>query len=158
MGLRLVRTPWSVLMNADITVSAGWLEELYANKDAAEKAGHKVGLVGHQARVEPGKFKWLVTKKGTPDIDYVTGHCYLLNMQALEEVSAARGTPGWYFNEQDPAQIQYKADVHMCYDLNALGWATIACFNNTVYHHHGGCQRSGWDPKKVKLADVNDLY
>jgi len=154
LGLRLVRTPWAVLLNADTILSKGWLDELYEVKRQAEEQNLKVGLVGHESRCGYDEMRW-VNKE---DTNYVTGHCYLLNMQAMEEMAAARGTPGWYFNEQDPEQIQYKADVHVCWDLRALGWATIGCYNNSVYHAHGGCGRSGWDPDKIKIEDVTDCY
>lgn len=44
-GLRLVRSPRAVAMNADVLVFPGWLDELYSVWDEASEKG-SVGLVG----------------------------------------------------------------------------------------------------------------
>src|SRR5262249_49347459 len=47
LGLRLVRSPWTVCLNVDVDLGPGWLEELYAVRDiAAAEIGTRVGLVG----------------------------------------------------------------------------------------------------------------
>lgn len=60
-----------------------------------------------------------------------------MNLRVLDELSAQRGTPGWYFNEIDPTQIHIASDRIMCWDLNNAGFTTIGCYHAQVGHHGG---------------------
>lgn len=132
LGLRMVRTPWCVMINADCVVDVGWLDELFAIKDELESQGKKVGLVGsQQSGEEPRRYHC------TQHPGYVTGHCYLLSMQALYEVSAARGMPGWYFDETAQRTIHIFSDNEICEKMNALGYETAVSFKAAIGHHGG---------------------
>jgi GT2 family glycosyltransferase len=62
LGLRLVRSPWAVLLNVDTVIGPGWLDELYAVRDEAESQGHRVGLVGSVFSAEEPR-RWFVSQK-----------------------------------------------------------------------------------------------
>jgi glycosyltransferase involved in cell wall biosynthesis len=155
LGLRMVRTPWACVLNTDTEYGPGWLDELLAVRDEAQAAmGRRVGLVG-SVRYEKTLPRWM----STAPADYVTGHCWLLSMDALYEVSANRGTPGIYLNEQERKQIHIHSDNYLCWDLNRLNWATIKAFHAEVFHHDG----KSWghalgEALAVQIEDVSDHY
>jgi glycosyltransferase involved in cell wall biosynthesis len=139
LGLRFARTPWVVTLNTDTEPDAGWLDELYAVRDDFEATqGRRVGLVGSE-HSPPEPRRWQETRfPSTPgDPGYVTGHCWLLNMQALCDVSAARGTPGIYLNEVDQSCIHIYSDNEICRMMNANNYATVRSFKSAVGHHGG---------------------
>jgi len=136
LGLRLVKTPYAVVLNCDVVVDAGWLDELYAVKDEVEANVGKVGLVGSQlSGEEPRRYE--VTVKGQGAQDYVTGHCWLMNMQAMWEASCAHGTPGWVLDETRADCIHIRSDVALSWELNHLGWQTVRSFKSWVGHIGG---------------------
>lgn len=151
-GLRLVKTEWCVLINSDVILNSGWLDELYACRDEFLRVcpERKVGLVGDQGQ-DPGR-RWVESVHPA----YVTGHLWLCNMAAFQHMSEARGTPGRYLNEVDPGCIHIASDRIGCWELNKLGYATIACFNVPCGHHGG----KSWDYRLdrvfgLKLSDVD---
>lgn len=152
-GLRLVRTPWAVLLNADTVVDEGWLDELYACRDEAAEVLHKpVGLVGSDMSQEEPR-RWV----DTPIPGYVTGHCWLVGMEPIFAASNARGMPGWYLDEQRQDAIHIKSDVYMCWDLQRLGYSTIRSHKAKVGHIGG----RSWghlvhEALSVRLDHVND--
>src|SRR5712675_1601341 len=101
LGLRLVRSPWAILLNVDTELGSGWLEELYSVRDEAQQQlGIHVGLVGSEMSMEEPRRWQNITSPTTPgNPGYVTAHCWLASMQALYEISADRGTPGIYLDE-----------------------------------------------------------
>lgn len=137
LGLRFVRTPWAVMLNADTVVDVGWLEELYAIRDEVTEecrmeGARGVGLVGVElSGEEPRRYH------RTSEPGYVTGHCWLVNMEALSEISAHRGTPGIYLDETQQKTIHIYSDNEACYAMNRLGWKTIVSFKAAVGHHGG---------------------
>lgn len=132
LGLRLVRTPRAVILNADTILGEGWLDELYAVWADAEAAGHRVGLVG-SALSDAELRRWI----GTREPGYVTAHCSLLSMQAITEASAQRGQPGIYLDETRQDAIHIRSDVFICYELNRLGYVTIQSHKSRVGHAGG---------------------
>lgn len=131
LGLRLVRTERAVVLNSDCDIGVGWLEELHSIFDEVTAQGIKVGLVGSTMTNEDDPRRYEQTQKP----NYVTGHCILLNMAAVGEIAASRGTPGWFFDETRQDSIHINSDRYICYDLNAIGYATIAGFKSWVGHH-----------------------
>ena len=133
LGLRLVRTPWCVELNSDVSLGVGWLEELYAVKDELEQnGGMRVGLVGSvYAANEPRRYH--VTRPP----DFVTGHCWLINMEAARQVSVTLGTPNDYLDETNAKSIHIFSDNHLCYQMNNLGWQTVMAFKSGVGHAAG---------------------
>ena len=150
LGLRLVRTPWAVELNSDCVLGEGWLEELYAVKDHFEGVGKKVGLVGsvysanHPLRFQCTKFP-----------DFVTGHCLLLNMQALQEVATTRNTPNVYLNESSPKTIHIFSDNEVCFDLNKLDYQTVMAFKSGVGHIAGKSWGHRLDRIPQRVEDVD---
>jgi hypothetical protein len=132
LGLRLVRTPWAVILNSDVVLGQGWLDELYDIKAIAEGDGHKVGLVGSMlSGEEPSRYRYMKHP------GYVTGHCVLLSMQAIYEASANRGTPGIYLDETTVKCIHIFSDNEICERLNKLDYETLYSYKSAVGHHGG---------------------
>jgi glycosyltransferase involved in cell wall biosynthesis len=153
LGLRMARTPYVAVVNCDTVYSQGWLEELYAVKDEVEANTGKVGLVGSiMSAEEPRRYMLSVGR------DYVTGHCWLLSMQALYEVSAARGTPGIYLDETNPGAIHIVSDVHLCWNLNQQGWQCVKAFKSNVGHIGGRTWGQQLHRIPGSLEAVNDKY
>lgn len=152
LGLSLVRTPYAAMLNCDVTVDTGWLEELYAVKDEVEAQG-RVGLVGsHYSGEEPRRYQ----VSNMPD--YVTGHGVLFNMEALRECASSRGTPGVFLDETQPRNIHIRSDVEICWDMNRLGWQCVKSFKSAIGHHGAKCwgQQLGRIPSSVDT--VNERY
>ena len=145
LGLRLVRTPKAVILNADTILGEGWLEELYGVWADAEAAGHRVGLVGSVLSAVELR-RWI----GTREPGYVTAHCQLVSMHAITEASEKRGQPGIYLDETRQDTIHIRSDVLRCWELNRLGWATIQSHKSSVGHAGG----KSWGHS---LPDINVL-
>jgi GT2 family glycosyltransferase len=136
LGFRMVRTPWCVECNSDVIFGAGWLEELYACRDDVEEKGKglgiKVGLVGSVHSPEDPR-RYIATNHP----DYVTGHCWLINMEAAEQVGISHGTPKDYLDETSAKTIHIFSDNFMCYEMNRLGWQTVKSHKSGVGHVAG---------------------
>lgn len=131
-GLRLVKTPKAVALNADTLPQAGWLDEMYAVWEEVEQQGMKVGLVGSTHSIEEPRRYHLTQNPG-----YVTGHCLLMSMRAINEASESRGSMGWYFDEVHQEAIHIHSDKYLSYELNKLGYQTIMSFKSAVAHLGG---------------------
>jgi len=133
LGLRLVRTPFVVLLNCDTVLDTGWLEELYAvREEVANLSQRHVGLVGSTLSTEEQRRYAICQHPG-----YVTAHCWLADMQALYEASASRGMPGIYLDETNPLMIHIRSDIEMSYKLMELGWQCVSSFKSLVGHLGG---------------------
>lgn len=153
LGLRLARTPWVVSLNCDAIVDTNWLDEMYAVKDEVEQSVGKVGLVG-SIYSPPEQRRYAISNNP----DYVTGHAWLLNMQALYEVSASRGTPGIYLDETQVRTIHIHSDVDICWDLNRLGYQCIKSFKSLVGHDGGKTWGHQLGRIPCSLDVVNERY
>jgi len=159
LGLRLVRTPDAIILNTDTVLGPGWLEELYDVKREAEATiGSHVGIVGSEFSAEEGRRWQHITSPTTPgNPGYVTGHCWLVSMQALFEISVERGMPGWYLDETRQENIHIRSDNDACYAMHRIGWATVRSFKSAVGHRGG----ASWGHNLgricgLTLAEVND--
>lgn len=134
LGLRMVRTPRAILLNSDCVVDEGWLEELYGvwEEASATPGVGRVGLVGSTLSAEEPRRWARIQHPG-----YVTGHCWLVSMEALSDISSRRGQPGWYLNEVLREAIHISSDRIGCWELNQAGWITIASMKAAVGHHGG---------------------
>lgn len=154
LGLRMARTPVVVALNSDTIPRQGWLDELYAVREEATQQVGRVGLVGSVLSHEEPR-RW----HNSTDQDYVTGHCWLLVMDALVEISAARGMPGIYLDETSAGTIHIHSDVRACWEMNKLGWATIKSFKSPVDHHGGRAWgHQVWRVAGLNLHDVSYHY
>jgi hypothetical protein len=176
LGLRLARTPWTVLLNSDTVLGEGWLEQLHdLRAELLDKSylrvEKKVGLLGHVNRtscfagLEYKDGEWTATRQPT----YVNGHCWLLNMRALHIISEdrQRKEDGWWLNAMAPrladgsGAVHYGADPDLCWELNAAGYATIAVFSETVQHAGPRPITEEWDAdvtKRIPLSEIDDDY
>ena len=152
IGLSYVQTERALCLNSDVILTPGWLEELYAVWDnAAFVTGRKVGLVGSVMSPHDPR-RWIETRKP----DYVTGHAWLLSMEAMHAVANSRGTPGKFLDETKIECIHIKSDVYLCYDMNRLGYGTFIATKSNVGHEGG--KSWGHNLAKVfslKLKDVD---
>ena len=145
LGLRMVRTQRCVLLNSDCVVDNGWLETLYAIWDEATAAGRRVGLVGSTLSAEEPRTWAEYVEPG-----YVTGHCLMLSIPILSEISERRGNPGWYFDEVNLSAAHINSDRYLSYEMNRAGYATIASFKAAVGHHGG----KSWGHNLASLATI----
>jgi glycosyltransferase involved in cell wall biosynthesis len=133
LGLRMARTPWCVELNSDVVLGENWLEELYAVRDEVEALNQKkVGLVGSVYAANEQRRYWV-----TQPPDFVTGHCWLINMEAAAQVGTSHGTPKDYLDETADKTVHIFSDNYLCYQLNNLGWQTVAAFKSGVGHVAG---------------------
>jgi glycosyltransferase involved in cell wall biosynthesis len=131
LGLRLVRTECCVELNSDTVLEDGWLQELYAVKEEAEKSGFPVGLVGSvYSPTDPRRFYL------TQEPHFVTGHCWLLNMKAMKVMRDRRETLDC-LDETKAQSIHIFSDNFLCYELNRLNWVTIISHHSKVHHEAG---------------------
>lgn len=154
LGLRLTNTPWVVTLNSDTFLCEGWLEELFAVRDTAmAESGKPIGLVGSVYSPEDPRRYF-----PTFSPHYVTGHCWLLNMNALQEVSKLRGTPGMFLDELNPLGIHIRSDIYICHDLNKLNYLTLVAHHSKVLHEAG----KSWGHQLYRIPNsvdvVNDKY
>jgi glycosyltransferase involved in cell wall biosynthesis len=154
LGLSLARTERVCVLNSDMVFGPGWLEEMYDVWAEVEKTG-KVGLVGSlQSDPEPRRYQISVPA------DYVTGHAWVLSMQAMKEVSVARGNKtGVFLDESTPGNIHIHSDVEICWLLHNLGWQCVKSFKSAVGHIGG----RSWGHniarvQSLRLEDVNERY
>lgn len=154
LGLRLVQTPWAVMLNADTVLGANWLEEMYEVRNEAIGIAGQVGLVGSVLSGEEPR-RWAASVNP----DYVTGHCWLASMEALTHASTSRGTPGMYLDMTNALNIHIRSDIEISWKLNALGWQCIKSFKSAVGHHGG----KSWGHnlnlvQRLRLEDVSYKY
>ncbi len=145
--LRLARTDRFVLLNSDVRIWGDWIGELNAVWSEVESQGHKVGIVGsvHDELTAP---RYVLSKEP----DYVTGHCWMISREAY---NAILGTRKEFFNEDEEGQIHINSDRVICYELNKMGFATVASYK-TPLGHHGG-KSWNFDLGKVARVKMKDL-
>lgn len=149
-GLRLVRTEKAVMLNCDTVVGPGWLDEMYVCWQEANAAGGgRVGLVGSVYSAEEPR-RWFSTK----DQAYVTGHCWLVDMEIMEEASKDRGQPGRYLNELDYRHAHIHSDVELCWRLNRMGYQTIQSHKSHVQHYGG----RSWGHRLSSVYEITPEY
>ena len=153
LGMRLTRSEWVVLLNTDTVLYPGWLEELWSVKNLAEMDFQcEVGLVGSvYSDTETRRYARTISP------DYVTGHCWLVNMKAMVDCSLDRNTPGLYLDETSQKTIHIFSDNEICERMNRLGYATVQSFKSQVGHHGGRSWGHRLDRiSSLTLEQVND--
>jgi GT2 family glycosyltransferase len=145
-GVRLSRGDWVLLLNPDVTLSSGFLD------DALARAGRladepNVGVVGFGLRntdgsrqLSTGPFPSLFgtlarlalprhrRKYSEPpssgQVDWVTGCCLLVRRKCWDELGGL-----------DPAYFLYYEDVDLCRRARSAGWSVRHEPNLWVVHH-----------------------
>jgi GT2 family glycosyltransferase len=152
-GARLSRGDWVLLLNPDVTLSPGFLDEALAR--AGQLADEPdVGVVGFGLRnpdgsrqLSTGPFPTLFgtlarlilprhrRKYSEPPpsgrVDWATGCCLLVRRQCWDELGGL-----------DPAFFLYYEDVDLCRRARAAGWSVRHEPRLWVVHHrplHGRC-------------------
>lgn len=133
-GLRLVRTQRAVALNMDTVLGEGWLDELYSVWDHVQDTVGPVGLVGSVYSPEEPR-RYHCTSAHTAG--YVTGHCWLLSMEAIARAADSRGMTGWYLDETNALNAHIRSDIEICHRLNSLGYQTVCSFKSAVGHLGG---------------------
>lgn len=154
-GLRLVRTERAVIINSDCVVGpGGWLEELYGVWDEFKSINphRSVGLVGHIGHED--NRRWLEASESNGH-GYITGHCWLVSMEAMHAIANARGTPMRFLNEIDQGCIHIASDRVGNWEMNRLGYATLGSLQAAVGHH--GFKSWGGDLGKVFSVQLKDV-
>jgi len=148
LGMRLLRTERSVLLNSDCVLDEGWLEELFAVWDdfQVQNPQRRIGLVGSVLSAEEPRRYADIVQSG-----YVTGHAWLFSVSAFYDVSASRGMPGFYLDETKVGAAHIHSDREMCWDLNRLGMATLMSFKSAVGHKGG----RSWGHNLALLTGLN---
>lgn len=153
IGMRLVRTPWAVMLNCDTVLDTGWLEELYQVRDIVVSENHNVGMVG-SVLSGPEQRRYAVIAHPA----YVTGHALLVNMEAITNVSVNRGTPGWYLDETRSDMIHIRSDVDLSFSLMSSGYSVVESYKSAVGHHAGKTWGHKLQSIPTSLSVVNDEY
>jgi N-acetylglucosaminyl-diphospho-decaprenol L-rhamnosyltransferase len=146
-GARLSRGDWVLLLNPDVTLSPGFLDEALAR--AGQLADEPdVGVVGFGLRnpdgsrqLSTGPFPTLVgtlarlmlprrrRKYSEPPpsgrVDWATGCCLLVRRRCWDELGGL-----------DPAFFLYYEDVDLCRRARAAGWTVHHEPRLWVVHHH----------------------
>lgn len=149
-GLRMVRTPRAVVLNCDTVVDQNWLEELYdVWREVEEQTFKQVGLVGSVLNPHVN-MRW----RYTIPPHYVTGHCWLVSMEAIARAAEQRGMPGWYLDELNPANAHIRSDVELCHRLNGMNYLTVESFRSAVGHHGG----KSWGHLLSSLSVITPEY
>ncbi len=149
IGLRLARTPRTILLNSDCVVDDGWLPELFHVWEESSRDGSRVGLVGSTLSAEEPRRFGIYSEPG-----YVTGHCLLLSIPILAEMAERRGNPGWYFDEKNQSAIHINSDRFLSYEMNRAGYITVASFKSAVGHHGG--KSWNYDLGRIARLQIGD--
>jgi hypothetical protein len=67
------------------------------------------------------------------------------------EISAHRGMPGWYLDEVHPGAAHICSDRNASWEMNDLGFATIASFKSRVGHKGG----RSWNHNIAAIAGLS---
>ena len=126
---------WLLLLNSDVVVDRGALEEMLTCWQLAEQEGHQVGLVGSHGPQPVTHKRWEVAREP----GYVTMHAVLLNKNILEQ----NGIPG--FPQADhqvkgfhaSGLVHINSDRALSYWLNRKGLAPVVSYWSGIGHHGG---------------------
>jgi O-antigen biosynthesis protein len=137
-GLSRCRTQYAVILNSDVVVTDGWLDQLCRVADEDERIGSVNPLTNRASQIEvplpPGvnfiEANEYLSKRHSSPVDVVTGvgFCMLLRMAALEEVG--------FFDEVFGAGYCEESDL--CMRLTTRGWRTVVATGSYVYHKGAG--------------------
>jgi len=61
-----------------------------------------------------------------------------------------RGNPGWYLDEVHREAAHINSDRFLSYELNRVGYATVASFKSAVGHHGG----KSWDYNLGRVSQI----
>jgi GT2 family glycosyltransferase len=148
-GWRLSRGRWLLLLNPDVTLESGFLEEVLALIDQRAGAAPDAGIIGFHLRNADGtlqlscgrfpslastlaritlprsrrKYSQAALDRASP-VPWVTGCCWLVQRACLEQL---RGLDEDFF--------LYYEDVDFCRRAQALGWSAWYEPRMRVVHH-----------------------
>lgn len=169
LALEEIETPFAVLLNSDIEVTAGWLEPLleqmenqefgavmpkirsFDNRGSFEYAGAAGGWIDRfgypfcRGRI----FNLIEEDLGQFDspakVFWASGACMMVRMKAFRE---AGGFDGSFFAHME--------EIDLCWRMHALGYSAGYNPHSTVYHVGGGTLPNE-SPRKIYLNFRNNL-
>lgn len=170
-ALEQVTTPYSVLLNSDVEVTAGWLEPLlafmdahpeaaavqpkilnYNHKDTFEYAGAAGGFIDSlgypycRGRIMGDVEKDLGQYDGAPiPVFWATGAAMLVRTAIYKEVG---GLDARFFAHQE--------EIDLCWRMRSRGYG-IWCVTDSVIYHLGGATLDKSNPRKTFLNFRNNL-
>jgi GT2 family glycosyltransferase len=133
-GVRLSQGDWVLLLNPDMSVPPGFLDDVLALTQRLDREEPRTGIVGLSLRDSDGRpqpstgpfptflgtlarlllprrwRKYNLMRSGN-EVDWVTGCCLLVRRQVLREVSGL-----------DPGFFLYYEDVDLCRRARQRGW------------------------------------
>jgi GT2 family glycosyltransferase len=155
-GCRLSRGSWFLVLNPDLTMTAGFLDGVLALADQLPTQEPRAGIVGFQLRnsdgsrqMSSGSFPTLpgtlaglmlprarrkyavVHGRQRSRVPWVTGCCLLLRRECVQELGGL-----------DEAFFLYYEDVDLCRRARARGWSVWFEPALTAVHHQPLQQRS----------------
>ncbi len=145
-GARLSRGDWVLLLNPDVTLSPGFLDDALAHASRLDDEP-EVGVVGFALRnpdgsrqLSTGPFPTLAgtlarlllprhrrkysEPPGSGRVDWATGCCLLVRRRCWEDLGGL-----------DPAFFLYYEDVDLCHRARAAGWSVRHEPRLWVVHH-----------------------
>jgi N-acetylglucosaminyl-diphospho-decaprenol L-rhamnosyltransferase len=149
-GWRLSRGEWLLLLNPDVTLPPGFLDEALALCDRMSREQPRLGIIGLQLRNADGSQQYSAgpfpTLPGTlarlllprsrrkyyanlthrrEAVDWVTGCCLLVRRECLKQLSGF-----------DRDFFLYYEDVDLCRRASQQGWAVTFEPGLSVVHHY----------------------
>lgn len=162
--------PFSVLLNSDVEVSAGWLEPLLSAMESDDSLGAAQPKI--RSYNEPAKFEYagacggFIDRNGYPycrgrifattetdsgqynepiKIFWATGAALMVRTRLYEEVGGL-----------DPLFFAHMEEIDLCWRMALKGWGIEVIPKSIVYHLGGGCLPPS-DPRKTYLNYRNNL-
>jgi GT2 family glycosyltransferase len=170
LGLKKIDAEYSVLLNSDVEVTAGWLEPLkqlmdanpaigavqpkilsYSKKDHFEYAGAAGGFVDSLGYpfCRGRLFYWLEQDKGqyndSKEIFWSSGACMMVRTKLFYEMGGL-----------DEDFFAHMEEIDLCWRLQRAGHRIFYEGTSTVYHVGGGTL-SASNPRKTYLNFKNGL-
>ncbi len=168
-GMVGIKQPISILLNSDVEVTPGWLDELligfrdekvaavqpkvlaFSEKDSFEYAGAAGGFLDRMAfpYCRGRILSTLEKDQGQYDteieIDWATGACMAIRTEVFR---SSGGLDELFFAHME--------EIDLCWRLRNMGWRLL-CRPKSVVYHVGGATLGYESPRKLYLNHRNNL-
>ena len=153
LGLRLVQTQFTCLLNSDCEVHENWLEELYWVWEDMKTQGRNPGLIGSVTSHEEGR-RWCETSEP----NYITGHCLFFDINQMRNIVRDQfGRDLEILDHRTIEQAHINSERLLCYDLNRIGFHTAVSYKSWVDHEAGKSWGHDLFGLYNAIKDINDL-
>lgn len=169
-AIELTQYPFTVLLNSDVEVTAGWLEPLAAtmrdnermgacqpkllsdvNREYFEYAGAMGGFIDRNGYPYCRGRIFDVCEKDSGQYDrrvtlmWATGACLMVRTQVYRDCGGL-----------DAAFFAHMEEIDLCWHMRLAGWNIVAVPASVVYHYGGGSLPAD-NPRKTYLNFRNNL-